>query len=507
MSKWWRINHLYKIKTKKGELVTFKPNTMQLKHMAERGSHKRNLILKARQFGVTTLYCIELLDDALWNTGTSCGITAHDRESLLKIFEIVRRAYVNLPDELKPQTKTDTKNALQFTQRFDGVPLDSSIAVAMGFRSGTLQNLHITESAYIKDRQEIVAGSKQTVPIGGRISEETTGNGYEDFYDFYTEADAHQDKLTELDYKTYFYPWFANPEYTLQGLIEDKTQEEHRLQHTHSLTDGQLLWRRWKMRELRVSQTGVGLTDQQLFKQEYPANKLEAFQSGAGNVFSLEKLDQQTATPPLPIEAMQTDEQKALHKLGVWFWRLPEAGREYVIGVDPSDGVGADYSPIDVVDKETLEQVAQFYGKVRPDELAEITRQIAEVYNRAFVGVENNMLTCIMFLSKIYDNYYFETKYDEKTQSQTRKIGFNTNTKTRDPLIDDLVRLHEEGLMTIHSAVTLQEMKTFVRKDNGKREHANGKHDDTLFSLGIALQIRNYRRPIAKAHTIKPSGW
>lgn len=504
--KYWRLTHLYKIKTKQGEIVTYKPNIMQLKHMAERGSHKRNLIVKARQFGFTTQYCIEYLDEALWTVGSWNGITAHDRESLIKIFEIVRRAYVNLPEELKPRTKTDTKNALQFTHRFDGMPLDSAIAVAMGFRSGTLQNLHITESAYIKNRGEIVAGSKQTVPIGGRISEETTGNGYEDFYDLYMDS-ASNPTPAVLDYKTYFYPWYSNPEYTLPIDLTDISEEEQNLKQSYHLTDGQLHWRRWKMKELRRNQEGIGLSGTQLFKQEYPATVMEAFQSGSGSVFDLEKLEAVQVKEPLNIG--HTDDQKytALHKLGVWMWETPQPDHTYLVGVDPSDGMGADFGVIDVWDKDTLVQVAQYYGKVRPDELAEITAEIADYYNHAMAGVENNMLTTIMMLSKIYDNYYFEMKYDEKTMTSTKKIGWNTNTKTRDVMIDDYLILFDEGSLTINSKITLKEMKTFVKKDNGKREHADGKHDDTIFSGGIALQMRKYQKKKARVFTDKPSAF
>lgn len=518
-NKWWRLTHLYKIKNKAGQIVTYKPNVMQLKHMAERGSHRRNLILKARQFGFTTEYVIEYLDEALWTPGSWNGITAHEREALTKIFEIVRRAYDNLPEELKPRTKTDTKNALQFTHRFDGLPLDSAIAVAMGFRSGTLQNLHITESAHIKDKQEVVAGSKQTVPIGGRISEETTGNGYEDFYDLYMESAA----ITtpgELDYKTYFYPWFSNPEYTLPGELPDINDEEYEIKQKYNLTDGQLLWRRWKLKELRSNKEGVGLTGAQLFKQEYPSTVLEAFQSGAGNVFDLSMLEAVEPKQPLTMEQGEAllkeqypddqeiiDKFKALHKLGVWFWELPSKDSVYTVGVDPSDGVGADDSPIDVWNKDTLVQAAQFYGSVRPDELAEVAAQIADFYNHALVGVENNMLSCILFLIKIYDNYYFEMKIDQKTAQKTKHPGWNTNTKTRDVLIDDYIKLFEDGELTINSKVTLKEMRTFVTKDNGKREHADGKHDDTIFSGGIALQMRKYEKKKARVFGDKPSGW
>lgn len=516
------MTHLYKIKDKQGRIVTFKPNYPQLKHLAERGAHRYNLTLKARQFGFTTLYCIDFLDEALWVPGMSCAILGHEREAVDMIFDIVKRAYINLPDEIKPQTKTDTTRMLRFTQRYDGGALDNMIYVALKLRSGTVQKLHVTESAYIKDRQELVAGSKQAVPMSGAISEETTGNGFNDFYDFYIEA-ANKQNIGDLDYKAYFYAWFENPEYTLPGSLayEEKNQTELGMQQKHGLTDGQLLWRRWKMDELKRNQTGLGLTGDQLFKQEYPSTQLEAFQSGAGHVFDPEKLNDIQPKDPLTLEQLKVavyeqwsgdaaEEQiqlmQSLYTLGVDMWKVPEIGKKYVIGVDPSDGEGADYTDIDVWESESTEQVAQFYVKMRPDEVAEVAAQIGNYYNKGFIGVENNMLSTILFLSKIYDNYYFETRIDERTTKRTKKIGWSTNVKTRDVMIDDFNIFFDEGHLIINSRRTLSEMKTFVKKDSGKREHADGKHDDALFGGFIALQMRKFNRPTARVLERKPEG-
>lgn len=521
--KWWRITHLYRIKDKNGNLVTFKPNYIQLKHIAERGGHRRNRILKARQFGFTTLYCIDLLDEALWVSGMTCAIIAHEREAADKIFEIVKRAYTNIPEELKPRTKTDTVRAYAFTHRFDGAILDSQIYVALKLRSGTVQNLHITEIAFNKDPQELKAGSKQTVPMSGRISEETTANGFNEFYDDYMVSDNTTD-FTDLDYRPFFYAWWENPEYALDGKLPEITAEdiikygnEEEERKKYNLSDGQLLWRRWKINELRTNQVGVGLSAIQLFRQEYPANKLEAFQSGLGNVFDAEMIA--AIQPTRPLHKMEVDPNSRykdgfneLWQKGVQIWKLPEAGKDYVVGVDPSDGEGADFSCVDVWTRspealEKIEQVAQFYVKIRPDELAEVVKQIGEYYNGAFVGVENNMLSTILFLVKIYDNYYSEVVIDEKTQRRTKKLGWNTNTKTRDPMVDDFIKLFEEGYLTINSAITLGEMKTFVKKDNGKREHSDGKHDDALIAGMIAMQMRKYQPPRAKAFAGKPRGF
>lgn len=488
--------------------------------MAERGGHRYNRILKARQFGFTTFYCIDYLDEALWVPGMACAILGHEREAVDMIFEIVRRAFVNLPEEIKPKVKTDTTRMLRFTMRYDGTPLDNSIYIALKLRSGTVQKLHITEIAYIKDLQELAAGSKQAVPLTGSISEETTANGFNEFYDSFMER--WQQPVGELDYQTYFYPWFDNPEYSLPGVlpIEMRTKSENEIADKYKLTDGQLLWRRWKMNDLKRSQTvGIGLTGEQLFKQEYPSNPLEAFQSGAGHVFDPEKIEATKAVDPMTIEQIlayitqtytgqvadeQLEKSKSLLQKGVEFWELPQPGRKYVMGVDPSDGQGADYGAIDVWDDEAMAQVAQFRGKLRPDELAELTSELGYYYNEAFAGVENNMLSTILFLVKIYSRYYFTTKIDEKTFKKTKHIGWSTNSKTRDVMIDDFNIAFDEGNLIIRSRHTLSEMKTFVKKDNGKREHADGKNDDVLFGGFIALQMRKFNRPAARVFENKP---
>lgn len=489
-------------------------------------------MLKARQFGFTTLYCIDYLDESLWVPGTASAILGHEQGALDEIFQIIRRAFINLPDDLKPQTNTDTVRMYRFANRFDGLPLDSSIYVALKLRSGTVQNLHITESAYIKDRQELSAGSKQAVPKEGRITEETTANGMNDFYDLYMEYD-NKPIAEPMDYKTYFYPWYENPEYTLDGILPEITQEdpilygdEGKERELYHLTDGQLLWRRWKIRELRTrNQDGssMGLSPLQLFKQEYPASKQEAFQSGRGNVFDLAVLDSFRAVQPinahvarqLQPEISQDRLQRFVGLLdkGVKVWYLPTADKEYVVGVDPSDGtVGGDPGSVSIWERnqatdEKIKKVAEYNGVLRPDDLGDLAIEMAEFYNHAFMGVENNMLTCILHVSKNYDNYYSVVVIDEKTDRRTKKIGWTTSSKTRDPMIDHFKALFEEGDLDIPSAVTLAQMRSFIKKDNGKREHANGKHDDMLIADMIALQMRNYKRPLARGFERKAKGF
>src|SRR5574337_1351128 len=52
----WRLSHLYRITDKWGKVIRFVPNTVQELFLA--GFHNRNLVLKSRQHGITTLAAI-----------------------------------------------------------------------------------------------------------------------------------------------------------------------------------------------------------------------------------------------------------------------------------------------------------------------------------------------------------------------------------------------------------------------------------------------------------------
>lgn len=514
-NKWWRLTHLYKILDKQGRLVTFKPSRVQLMILAALGPRLRARILKYRQGGVTTLFCILYLDDALWTPGHSSAIIAHERETLDKIFEIVDRAYENIPESIKPKTQRNTLRMLKFERTFDGEKLDSEIYVSLTLRGGTVQSLHITERAYIEGEKsrELEAGSKQAVPMTGRITEETTANGFNEYYDSFTEdfENPSDDLLATL---ALFYAWHEDPQYTLPGIIEQRTDADNVLDklvfdnYGRHLTDGQILWYNWKQKDLekaaRASDDKVGLSGLQLMRQEYPSTVLEAFQSGLGNVFDSDILS--LYTPPPLLREMKSEAVKG-EKIRIFTEPVP--GKFYGLGGDPSDGgAGGDPGALAVWD-EDYRKVAEWSGSLRPDKLAELAKELAEFYNDAFAGIENNMLSTILFLSKIYANIFVTVKVDEKRQTRTKKIGWSTTGKSRDIMIDDFIMHFEEESLQDLSPLTLKQMQTFVKKEGGKREHATGKHDDMLFADMIAIQMIKYKdksRGKKRVFGAKPGG-
>lgn len=512
--KWWRLTHLYKILNKQGQLVVFKPNRIQLMILAAIGRRLRARILKYRQGGITTLFCILYLDDALWTPGFSAAILSHDKATVSKIFLIVKRAYDNLPATVKPKTKQDTLYSYRFEQTFDGQPLDSSIYVDMKIRGTTVQALHVSERAYIEGEksQELEAGSKQAVPITGRITEESTANGFNEYYDAFTD-DSSDSLVPELEYLNLFYAWHEDPQYTLVGIIENRSDADNALDklvfdaYGYHLSDEQIIWYNWKMAELvkaaRESDDKVGLSGPQLMRQEYPSTMLESFQSGLGNVFDQQILQTYVAAPFSEIRDSKSNSGqkiKIIHR--------PEPDKAYFLGCDPSDGV-SDPAGISIFD-ESYRKVAEWHGLLRPDKLAELVKEMAEMYNDAFAGVENNMLSTILFLTKIYENYFSTVTVDERRQRRTKKIGWTTTGKSRDIMIDDFVMHFEEETLRDLTAQSLKEMQTFVVVEGGKREHAVGKHDDMLIADMIAIQMIKYKdrsRTRQRIYADKPQGF
>lgn len=157
---YWRMNNLYCITDKEGVKRIFQFNWAQ-EELFENMWHC-NVILKARQLGVSTFVTLLFLDKVLFNSNTHAGIIAHTREDAEHLFRKVKFAYDHLPEEIKKlrAAKTDTTRELQFSN-------GSHIRVGTSLRSSTLQYLHISEMGKIAARypdksREIMTGALNT---------------------------------------------------------------------------------------------------------------------------------------------------------------------------------------------------------------------------------------------------------------------------------------------------------------------------------------------------------
>jgi hypothetical protein len=216
----WRLNNLYTVETKRGEVVRFEMNAAQAKLLAQ--AHNRNIIPKARQLGFTTFIMLMMLDACLFNSNTRCAVIAHDKDAAGELFEQkVRQVYERLPAWLRAAVpaRKDQAKQLDFAN-------GSQIRVTTSARSGTVQWLLVSEhgkicAKYPKKAQEIRTGALPAAPIDGTVFVESTGEGPDgDFYEWCMAASRRADArtpLTPLDLKLHFFPWHEEPGYRLQA--------------------------------------------------------------------------------------------------------------------------------------------------------------------------------------------------------------------------------------------------------------------------------------------------
>jgi hypothetical protein len=242
----WRLANLYKIQDKNGRRVPFVPNDAQMRYLEN--ATQSDIILKARQLGMTTLMCILGLDEVLFNDDWRVGIIAHTLGDANEIFETkVKFPYESLQDGIKAArpAKNDRAGLLRFTN-------GSSIRVATSARSGTLQRLHVSEFGKIcaiapHKAREIVTGA---FPAVGRNRKtiESTAEGQEGyFYQFCDEA-----QRDEGSFKFHFFAWHQdrNNVYDIEVVRVTKQHEAYfnmlRVDQGIDLTDGQKAWWIWQ---------------------------------------------------------------------------------------------------------------------------------------------------------------------------------------------------------------------------------------------------------------------
>lgn len=270
----WRLSNLYFIVDKNGKKVKFKPNWAQ--KMVLDNLWFFTIILKARQLGITTFFCILYLDQVLFKANKTAGIIAHTDADTKKIFKRIKYAWENLPEALKENIgypTTDSVGELQF-------PNGSSIFVARSTRGGTVQYLHISEFAkicakYPDKAREIVTGAINSVEKGNFISIESTAEGKEGyFYDYCMEAqqaDVESRELSELDFKYFFFPWWKEHSYRISASFPITKEYEtyfSKLESVHNihLDEEQ---KRWYIAKKNKN-------DEDMYR-EYPSTWEEAF--------------------------------------------------------------------------------------------------------------------------------------------------------------------------------------------------------------------------------------
>lgn len=280
----WRISNLYTIIDKSGKAVPFRPWDEQREFLTS--MHTRNLILKCRQRGFTTLMCIVQLDDCIFTPNVRAAVIAHKLDDAKVIFrDKVKFPYDSLPDGIKAGVPAVQDSADTLT-----LGNNSSFRVSTSARSGTLNWLHVSEYGKIcaqfpEKAREIRTGSFPATENGVITIESTAEGEGGDFHDKAVQAQALSERGVEpgkREFKFYFYPWWRAREYRLSrtSLVaspEDDAYFAKVEQETGEAIDQEQ--RNWWL--ATEAQLGGDM------KREYPATPREAFEQAIeGAIFA-----------------------------------------------------------------------------------------------------------------------------------------------------------------------------------------------------------------------------
>jgi hypothetical protein len=470
LNKDWRTSHLYYIVDKSGDRILFKRNNIQ--QLIKKSKAKRKMILKARQFGVTTACLIDMLDEVMFTANRTAAVIAHNYQAVLKLFRIIRRAYEFFDPDLCPPVARGggSVHELFFPQ------INSRIYADTEIRGDTVQNLHISEAAFMQDDSRLKA-SLQAVPVSGKVTIETTANGMGNhFYDMWNDPGQPYEKL--------FYPWFMFDEYKMKtladGLVPTAEEEEMRRRafknYNVKVNLTQLAFRRLKKSELKVtSLEGSKIT----FEQEYPEDDRTCFLSSGRAIFDLlhvkNKMDK--SNPPI------TDN-------GYLRTYYPiDRGRRYVCGADTAEGVNQDYSTAVMIEVESRRVVATLRSSNwKPSEFAAKLVEICAMYTTPkipppLLAVERNNHGHAV-IQMLDESLGYQNMYRHKDN----KVGWRTDIITRPIMLNAFIDAIESNYLEVNDKNIFNECLTLVN-NKGKIEAASSKHDDMIIATAIALQL------------------
>lgn len=549
------LENLLRIETKAGTLEPFKPNDQQLfilnlvSALRELNLPVKLIILKARQIGMSTLGAALLFHaTSLWPHRHS-KVVAHDLDTTELLFDKSKLFYSKLPEEplLRPPTEKYGRKGIIFA-----APLHSRITLTTAGNDevgtgATIQNLHGSELSKWEHPHKVMTSVMQTIPPPSvnpntMVIFESTANGYGDsFHELYLGAKENKEQLIkdlhdnwndrakikellashprDLEFIPVFFPWHEFKEYT-DAIPDEKwfkgslTPEELELKARYKLTIGQLAFRRRKIRELANNEAAK---PEDLFRQEYPSNDIEAFLATGQNYFSATELQKMKPGSPVYkgrlIETQQFDYEK--YKVShtdpetgkyvpemqedpygeLTVWQKPEEYHQYAIGVDVAMGErdNNDYSVIEVFDKETGLQVAEWWGRVHPDILARYAVQLGAWYNEAIVAIERNGLGVAAVTSlqnTLYSFPYIQnsSNFAVIQEAPTEMWGWPTTQVTKPQIINDMAKLIRDREVKFQSQKLLHEALAF-RQEGTKFAAPEGKHDDCVMAVAICLRV------------------
>jgi len=228
---------------------------------------------------------------------------------------------------------------------------------------------------------------------------------------------------------------------------------------------------------------------------------------GSDLKFEQEYLCHMLSSDPLLINSMVLQQLKPRQPefvdKGFAFWKVPDPSKTYIVGVDVSEGMQKDFSTIQVIELETLEQVAEYRNNtIKEDKLYEAIKWIImklQSYKdprtqrkpMIYWSFENNSCGGVIGVLHYQDEKFPEDV--ELINEKSGKLGMRTLNKSKLEAARHLKNLIErsKGGIKINSERLIFELKNYITS-GGSFAAKHGATDDLVSAMLINARIISY---------------
>lgn len=518
---------------KAGLIVPFKLFDFQKELILTYQENRFVVANKYRQAGISTTTCAYIAWYVMFNENRQVAIVADKLETARdEIMSDVVLFIESCPSWLRPKTgrESNEKN-LKDTQKDKIYDNNSRLGAfsSKGLRGMTPTLIFWDETAWTEKGDKFWTAARPTLGTGGGAIMVSTPSGLDAvFYKHFEGA-----RKGKNNFKAVELWWFNDPRYN-KGLVwlknkgkvdqisitDEGWDNKKRIQMMDDGWDASSPWFEEQVRDANG--------DMRKIAQELLCSFL-----GSGDNFIAEeyikRIEEKELRPILRQEYID---------LNMWIWEDPQPGETYIMALDASPGHGEDNSTLNMLKtietieekiitkgdkikkvkfkRHKIEQVAEYYGKITPQMLAEIAYQFGKRYNNAYCIVDITGGYGVQTVEKLlefgYENVHFAEvthkpsrdrlqgyiKKGQKTMPDGVVInvdlipGFFIGNNRPSVLLEMQRAIHFEDVI-VRSVRLLEELKTFITvPGNRVADHKRTFHDDSIMGLSIGLYVLNF---------------